>query len=400
MTTKESTLINPDGSQKIPGHILPVIVVSQFAGTSLWFAGNAVIRHLMIDMSLPEGSMGYLVSSVQFGFITGTLLFAVMMLSDRISPSRLFLVCSFLAAAANASILFVPGQLVYLLMSRFLTGFFLAGIYPVGMKIASDWHQKGLGKALGYLVGALVLGTAFPHFLNTFTVDFPWMAVIIFTSLIAIGGGILLFFLVPDGPYRKPASKFDPSVIATVFSHTPFRKAAFGYFGHMWELYTFWAFVPVILTTFATRGRVEYDSGLFSFMLIAIGSLGCVAGGYIALRAGSKNTALAALIISGLCCLVSPFLYDMPFALFITVLVVWGIAVITDSPQFSTLVARNAPSEYTGSALTIVNSIGFAISIVSIEVVNYLIIPFSTDYVFVMLALGPLFGVVSLAGKG
>ena len=190
---------------KLNSEILPVIVFAQFCCTSLWFAGNAIMPDLIYNFDLPETALGHLTSAVQFGFIAGTLIFAFLTIADRYSPSRIFFTCALIGAAFTLAILFDHNNFLSLLILRFLTGFSLAGIYPVGMKIAADYFREGLGKSLGFLVGALVLGTAFPHFLNEFTGTgtIDWRYVLIVTSILAILGGTLIFLLIPDGPYRK-----------------------------------------------------------------------------------------------------------------------------------------------------------------------------------------------------
>ena len=196
-----------------PGRILPAIIVSQFAGTSLWFAGNAILPELEAHFGLGPGAVATITSAVQAGFITGTLVFAFLNLSDRISPRVLFLLCALLAAAANAAIMLldlVAHPYPVLLALRFITGFFLAGVYPLGMKIAAGWYREGLGAALGYLVGALVLGTAFPHLVKGMGHGMSWAAVTASLSLLAVGGGVVMFALVPDGPHLAKGTRFDP----------------------------------------------------------------------------------------------------------------------------------------------------------------------------------------------
>ena len=188
-------------------HILPTIVFAQFCGTSLWFSGNAVMPELISDFYLNQNAVAHLTTAVQLGFIIGTLLFAIFAIADRFSPSRVFLVCATTGALFNVAMIWQGNTLSTLLLLRFLTGFFLAGIYPIGMKIAADYFQKGLGKSLGYLVGALVIGTAFPHLLNSFSGVLPWKMVLITTSSIAILGGLLLVILVPNGPFRQRLAK-------------------------------------------------------------------------------------------------------------------------------------------------------------------------------------------------
>lgn len=374
--------------------ILPVIVISQFCCTSLWFAGNGVMSELAGEFQLDHLALGHLTSGVQLGFIAGTLVFAVMSIADRFPPSKVFFVCALSGGLLNLGAIMESNTLMSLMVFRFLTGFFLAGIYPVGMKIASDYYEKGLGKSLGFLVGALVVGTASPHLMKVFTGDVSWRAVMILTSSIAVSGGIMMLMYVPDGPFRRPSQKLDFGAAFKVFRNKPFRSAAFGYFGHMWELYTFWAFVPFMLSAYADiHPWTDYNIPMVSFLIIGLGGLACVAAGYLAVNFGAKKVAATALALSCTCCLLSPiaFRVDSP-VVWIGFLVLWGLFVIADSPLFSTLVAQNAPAEGRGSALTIVNCIGFAITIVSIQSVNLLKDLVRPEYLFVILAAGPILG--------
>lgn len=366
----------------------------------MWFAGNGVINDLVNDFNLPNAALGHLTSAVQFGFILGTLSFAIMTIADRHSPSKVFLISAILGSFFNLSIIWDGNTYFSLIVLRFLTGFFLAGIYPVGMKIAADYFDKGLGKSLGYLVGALVLGTALPHLLKDSTGAYSWKSVIVLTSTLAFTGGILMAILVPDGPYRKPSSKPDFSAFFKVFKNPEFRSAAFGYFGHMWELYAFWTFVPVILGSYAFQNEVEINNSLWSFLIIGIGGLACVFGGYISLKRGTKRTAFAALLLSGLCCLFVPFMLEINSKLsFLIFMLFWGMVVIADSPLFSTLVAQNAESKIKGTALTIVNCIGFAITIISIQVLTKLSLESNSNWIYSILAIGPILGLLALKRK-
>lgn len=383
-------------SKKIPARILPVIVFAQFAGTSLWFAGNAVIPDLVELLQLTDAAVGHVTSAVQFGFIGGTLVFAYLSLADRYSPSLVFLICAVAGSAANALAIFSTGY-VSLLLTRLITGFFLAGIYPVGMKIASDWHREGLGRALGYLVGALVLGTALPHLIRDLSGDLPWKFILLSTSVIATIGGVLLYLLVPDGPFSSRKGVFKPGMITNLFKDRNFRSSAFGYFGHMWELYTFWAFVPIILTLYQSGyGELSLSISLLSFMIIGIGALGCGIGGLIAIRKSSQFVTKVSLYVSGLFCLIIPFLFHLNEPVFITLLLIWGIFVVSDSPQFSTLVARSADKDYVATGLTIVNSIGFATTIISIQLLNILWVQFHSPIVFLALLPGPVLGLTAI----
>ena len=246
---------------------------------------------LLKTFNLDILALGHLTSAVQFGFILGTLVFAFLSIADKFAPSRVFFFCAVIGAVCNLGVILENNNLNSLLLWRFLTGFSLAGIYPVGMKIAADHYREGLGKSLGLLVGALVIGTALPHLLKSLTGNegLPWKAVIITTSTLSILGALLILLFVPSGPFRKARITSDHFVFLKVFKNQKFRAAAFGYFGHMWELYTFWAFIPVILSAYTILHPQNYfNIPLLSFFIIAVGGLACVMGGYISVGRGTK----------------------------------------------------------------------------------------------------------------
>ncbi|MCB0601422.1 MAG: MFS transporter [Saprospiraceae bacterium] len=381
-------------------HVLIRIVLAQFLCTSLWFAGNAVLPGLTAAFDLGSKALGHLTSAVQLGFIGGTLVFAVLTIADRFSPSRVFFVCAVSGALTNVLITLGHHNLASLSALRFATGFCLAGIYPVGMKIASDYFEKGLGKALGFLVGALVLGTAFPHAIRQFSVGLPWKVVFLTTSALALLGGIIVWISVPDGPYRKRAQQLHWDAVFTVFKVNKFRNAAFGYFGHMWELYTFWAFVPVILLAHQKAFDYSLATSGVSFAIIGIGCLSCIAGGLWSQYVGPREVASRALAASGICCLISPLILRQSSpVLLVLFMLFWGIVVIADSPMFSTLIATNAPQQSRATALTIVNCIGFSITIVSIELLNFLTTVWDWRWIYIVLAPGPLLGLWALRNK-
>jgi len=368
--------------------LLPIIIFSQFAGTSLWFAGNAIIDKVQ---SGATESHANITSVVQFGFIAGTLLFALLTIADRYSSKKVFFASATIASIANLLIILLYQSDFSLFLLRFITGFFLAGIYPVGMKIAADLFPQKLGKALGFLVGALVLGTSFPHLVRSQSEGLSWEVVIITTSVLAFAGGCLVLLLIPSNKKTSTAGKPDLLAAAMVFKSKNFRAAAFGYFGHMWELYAFWAILPLLFAYYNSRQNQNFNIYWWSFLVIAAGALGCIAGGFVSQKWGSKAVAFCSLLISGLCCLLLPFVVQLAPILFLLFLLIWGAAVVSDSPQFSALVARNAANEHKGTALTIVTSIGFAITIISIQVLKPLFETYHEKSLWI-LAIGPLAG--------
>jgi MFS family permease len=384
---------------KKANHILPVIVLSQFAGTSLWFVGNVILPELKESLHLSQYAVSQVTSAVMIGFVAGTLAFSFFSLADRFSPVKLFFISSLLGALTNASVAWLATDTASLFALRFLTGVFIAGIYPVGMKIAADWYEKGLGKALGFLLGALVLGTAFPHLLKNRDFELNWKSVLYFTSAFATIGGILMLLFVGDGPYRKKSGSFQWNAFKEIFNSKKWRQSAFGYFGHMWELYTFWGFVPLILGLYAEKNHIVLNIPLLSFLIIACGCFSCISGGFLSLKIGSAKVATTALFISGVCCFVSPFIYQLPLIFFLAILFIWGLAVIPDSPQFSTLVAQYAPEHLRGTALTIYNSIGFSISTISLIVIDFVFHSsgfFAQENTMLLLGFGALVGLPSM----
>ncbi len=348
------------------------IVLSQFLSGSIWFAGNVAFQ-----------GQGLLLSAVQFGFIIGTLMFAIFNISDRFSPVRVFFGCAFLGSVFNFLGIFFGEQKVYLLLSRLSCGIALAGIYPVGMKIAASWYPKTISRALGWLV----LASGFPYLIKVFSWQGNTDIILVGTSILCFSGGVIQLTLVGDGPHLPKGSKFDLSVIKKIFLHPGFRAASFGYFGHMWELYAVLAYAPLLIQNI-TKTNVD----LWSFFFFAAGFAGCSMGGIIALKTGSRFIALVALFVSGFICLISPVIVHLPQVAALVIVMIWGIAVVADSPQFSSLNTQFAPKAYVGSALTIVNCIGFFITIITIEFLGLWIDWFGIQTAFLLLLPGPVFG--------
>ncbi len=377
-----------------PGHTLPLIIVAQFCGTSLWFSGNAVADEVAPLWPEIVGAVGWLTSAVQLGFVGGTLCYAAAGWADRFAAHRVFFVSALLAALANAATTLMPESFAWFLGARVLTGFFLAGIYPVGMKLAASWYREGLGWAIGLLVGALVLGTAFPHLLRTTAL--PWRPVTLLSSAAALLGGVLVLRWVPEGPVTKRGARFEVRQALAIFRRPDFLRAALGYFGHMWELYAFWAFAPLTVTFVLGPQTQPSTIALWSFAIIGAGALGCGVGGWLATRWGSAPVAMVQLTASGLACAASPWIVTAPPAVALGLLVLWGAVVVGDSPQFSALGARTAPATLVGTALTLMTTVGFGITIGSIALLGALADGGMPRTLMLWLLPGPILGVVAM----
>ena len=375
---------------------LLLIVVAQLFGTSLWFSANSAGEDLMRVWALQAADIGRLTNAVQLGFIMGTLGFSLSGLADRFAASRIFACCAVLGALANAGFALLAQGLGEGLGWRFAVGLALAGVYPLGMKLVVSWVPRQAGAALAWLVGMLTLGTALPHGVRMLDTGWGWQATILVSSLLALLAAAMILLL-GDGPHLQrradaPRLRLGEGLFALREPH--FRASALAYFGHSWELYAFWTLVPWMVT--AARGAEAGSASGPAFAVIGIGAAGCVLGGMLSRRIGSARVAALAMSISALCCALYPFATHWPPLLLAGLMLVWGASVIADSPHFSALSARACPPQSVGSALAFQNAIGFAITMVSIELATRLW-PVLGERVAWVLLPGPVLGLIALA---
>ena len=384
--------------------VLFLLSLAELLAMSLWFTGTAVIPQVtgLWHSGLALGS--WLTIAVQIGFSLGAIIFALLNIPDIFSPVKVLIISALAAAAANAAFAFLAADPLTAILLRGATGFFLAGVYPVGMKIIAGWFQSGRGLALGIMIGALTVGSAVPHAANAIG-GIPWRGVVLLGSVQALLGAAVVAFGVREGPFAMPQSRFDPAQILEIVRNRPLRLANLGYLGHMWELYSMWGWIAVIIATSAGWSRSRYE--MVAAAAIAIGAIGCIWAGAASDRLQNQVAAvrvaqrarvtMVAMAISSACCVVAALVLHRP-ALLVPLCLVWGIAVIADSAQFSTIISEVSDKNYVGTALTCQVALGFLLTAAVIRLMAAIAAQFGWNWALASMALGPLLGIWAMSG--
>jgi MFS family permease len=375
--------------------MLAILAVAELLGMSLWFAGSAVAPQLAEQWSLSANQTAWLSTSVQLGFVAGTALAALLNLADTLSSRVYFASAAILGATANAALLGAPGYGSAVAL-RFVTGACLAGVYPPAMKMIATWFQARRGLAIGTVVGALTAGKAMPYLVHAIP-DIGVAPVVLSASAGAVLAAVLVLMAYRDGPFPFPRRPFSWSLARAVLASRDYRLVLGSYAGHMFELYSYWVWIPLFLAASVVDQNVSSSTvSLLSFAAIAVGAVGCIWGGALADRLGHARFVAAAMAISGTCALLTPLVFGRSLPLLTLLVLIWGIAVIADSAQFSTLVTRVVPPHAVGTALTLQTSIGFLLTTISIQLVPPIVAVVGWKYAFPLLALGPILGIVTI----
>jgi MFS family permease len=385
------------GRPQIARRMLAATAIAQFLGMTLWFSATAAAPAIAAELSLSRSGTAWLTMAVQAGFVIGTLASALLNLSDVVNARRLFAAGCVAGAAANAAIAYAggAGQVIAL---RVATGAALACVYPPGLKIAAGWFAERRGTALGVLVGALTIGSAFPHLLAWGAQAVAWRVLLMISSSLAVVGGAIVLAVVRDGPYVTASAPFDPRAARDAIRNRGVRLATLGYLGHMWELYAMWTWMPAFAAASiaAGGGAAGRMGSLVAFVAIASGAAGCVLAGLWADAWGKARIAGLAMLTSAACAASASLVFGGPVPLLFALAVVWGCSVVADSAQFSALVAEFSPRTHVGTALTLQTCAGFLLTLATLRGLPIVADAVGWQWTFLVLVPGPILGAIAM----
>jgi MFS family permease len=381
----------------MPRLMLLLVATGQFLGMTLWFSATAAAPAIAADFAITGTGIAWLTMAVQGGFVAGTLASALLNLADVIPARRLFAAGCAAGALANAAIPFAGSPPVVIAL-RALTGAALAFVYPPGLKIVAGWFRDRRGTALGIVVGALTVGSAFPHLLAWAAADVPWRVLIWTSSILALAGGATVALGVRDGPHVSASAPFDAHAVGQVLRNRGVRLATLGYLGHMWELYAMWAWIPAFAAaSIAASGAAGGRTGsLVAFVAIASGALGCVVAGTWADALGKARIAGAAMLMSGACAIAAGAAFGAPMPILFLLALCWGFSIVADSAQFSALVSELSPRTHVGTALTLQICLGFLLTMISMRLLPVIADNIGWRWTFLTLAPGPFLGALAM----
>ena len=372
---------------------------SVLSALSIWFSASVISSELIKVWNISSDGMAWLSASVPIGFVIGALFSSAFGIADRYNPRKIFAISAFLGALFNGLIIYVTSGSIGIVL-RILTGVTLAGVYPIAVKLLSQWFPVKRGFAIGILIAALTLGSSLPHVIVIFFSMLNWKFVIVCSSFLALLAAIIIYWILEDAPVSSKSAPFSFKSIKKVVRNKPVMLANYGYFGHMWELYAMWTWLPAFVTASFIRYSPDISASfiaLFSFVSIGIsGGIGCVLGGFISDKIGRANLTILSMIISATCSILIGFTFGQMIWLTIILSIIWGMFVISDSAQFSAAVSEVAEVEYVGTALTFQMCIGFLITIFSINLIPVIQKVVGWEWVFSVLAIGPILGIISM----
>jgi MFS family permease len=389
-------VIAPDRGRGAPRQ-LAVLALAMVLGMTPWFSATVAAPGMRAEWNTTPSVSAWLTIAVQLGFVLGTFVSAVLLLSDRFSARRLASASSCLVTIATAALAWRHTGPATAIALCGLTGAALAGVYPPGIKIAAGWWRSGRGTAIGILVGALTIGSAMPNLLRALSPTERWRTVILAAAACALVSASLFGLAVRDGPFQAASAPFNPRALSTVVRNRWVALATAGYLGHMWELYAMWSSIGAFWAfVMAPRALAPALAPVFAFITIASGAIGCVVAGVAADRVGRPIVTIVAMAISATCALAIGFLTTAPLVVVTVVAVVWGISIVADSAQFSAAITELAPSQYVGTAITLQTCLGFLLTIITIRLVPVWVHLWGWELAYVPLAIGPVAGILAM----